>query len=180
MKLCRSFGIITVAAFTAMAPAEAAPSLDDCRSWPRMHALDFWLGEWSVSAGGQAVGTNHIQTILDGCAIVERWRDAQGGEGQSLFYYDRAADRWKQIWLTDRAFTRGGTKEKTEQVEQTSAEQIVFQGRYPDPESGATITDRTTLSRRTDGTTRQLIEISTDEGKTWRTAFDAIYRAARP
>jgi hypothetical protein len=141
-----------------------------------MHALDFWLGEWSVSAGGQPVGTNRIETILNGGAIVECWRDARGEEGQSLFYFDHVADRWKQVWVTDRAFKRGGTKEKTELLEETSPEQIVFRGRYRDPDSGATVTDRTTFSRRSDGTVRQLIEISTDDGKTWRTTFDAIYR----
>jgi hypothetical protein len=169
--------IIVLAPLIVSVAAIAAPSLDDCRSWPRMHALDFWLGQWNVSAGGQTVGTNRIETILNGCAVTEQWLDGRGGRGQSLFYYDRAMDRWKQVWLTDHALTRGGTKEKTEQVERTSSERIVFQGRYLDPESGAAITDRTTLAKRSDGTVQQLIEISTDEGKTWRTTFDGIYRA---
>ena len=142
-----------------------------------MHALDFWLGTWSVSSLGQIVGTNRVEAILKGCAVMEHWRDVEGGEGQSVFYYDRAADRWKQLWLTDRAFRRGGTKEKSELREHTSAERIVFQGQYRDPASGLTITDRTTLSRQADATVRQLIEISTDSGKTWRTTFDALYRS---
>lgn len=152
-------------------------SPDECLSSPRMHALDFWLGQWSVSWRGEVVGTNRIESILKGCAVMEHWRDVQGGEGQSVFYFDRTADRWKQVWLTDHAFQRGGTKEKTELREQSSADRILFQGQYPDPDSGATITDRTTLTRQPGGTLRHLIEISTDAGKTWRTTFDGVYRA---
>lgn len=62
-----------------------------------MHALDFWLGQWDVSQGGQLVGTNTIETTLDGCAILEHWRDVEGGQGTSLFYYDRGTARWKQL-----------------------------------------------------------------------------------
>ncbi len=72
---------------------------------------------------------------------------------------------------------RGGTKEKSDLREHTSAERIMFQGQYPDTASGLTITDRTTLTREADATVRQVIEISTHSGKTWRTTFDALYRS---
>jgi hypothetical protein len=64
-----------------------ASQAEECRDSPRMHVLDFWLGQWDVSQGGQLVGTNTIETTLDGCAIFEHWRDADGGKGTSLFYY---------------------------------------------------------------------------------------------
>ena len=150
---------------------------EPCLQSPRMHALDFWLGQWDVSQGGELVGTNTIETTLDGCAIFEHWRDVAGGEGTSLFYYDRGAARWKQVWVTEQALAVGGAKEKTEQVEFTARGRIRFQGQYPAAQPGTTITDRTTLTRQDDGTVRQLIEISTDAGRTWRTGFDAIYRA---
>jgi hypothetical protein len=170
--------IASVASLTTANSASPAspPAPDDCLSLPRMHALDFWLGSWTVSWRGQVVGTNRIETMLKGCAIMEHWRDVEGAEGKSVFYYDPTTDRWKQVWLTDHAFRRGGTKEKTELREHTSSGRVLFQGRYPDPESGATITDRTTLTRQADGTLRHLIEVSTDDGKTWRTSFDGLYR----
>jgi hypothetical protein len=159
------------------APAVRA---EECRESPRMHALDFWLGQWDVSQDGRLVGTNTIETTLDGCAILEHWSDVEGGKGMSLFYYDRGAARWKQVWVTERALAAGGQKEKTEQLEFTSSERIRFQGRYPAGDSGTTITDRTTLTREADGAVRQVIEISKDQGLTWRTAFDAVYRRHVP
>jgi hypothetical protein len=170
---------IALAAVTADSADKTPSSSDDCNSWPRMHALDFWLGTWTVSSRGQVVGTNRVEAILKGCAVMEHWRDVEGGEGQSVFYYDRATDRWKQVWLTDHAFRRGGTREKAELRERTSSDRIMFQGNYPDPKSGLTITDRTTLTPQADGTVRQVIEISTDSGKTWRTTFDALYSSQK-
>lgn len=137
----------------------------DCRLSPRMHALDFWLGQWDVLQEGKLVGRNTVESTLDGCAVLEHWRDVQGGEGTSLFYYDQRSDVWKQVWITDRALEAGGTKEKVEQKEYTSAGRIRFQGM-----------DRTTLDWLQDGTVRQLIERPIDGGKTWRTTFDAIYQ----
>lgn len=149
---------------------------DECRQSPRMHALDFWVGEWDVFERGRIIGTNSIEKALEQCAILERWQSVQGNDGLSLFYYDQSTDRWKQVWITDRAFEVGGTKEKVEQVEFTSLGRIRFQGHYPDAESGSTITDRTTLTLKEDGIVRQLIEISTDAGQTWRAVFEGIYR----
>ena len=143
----------------------ATSQAQECRQSPRMHALDFWIGRWDVSQGGQLVGTNTIESTLDGCAILEHWRDVEGGEGTSLFYYDQSADAWKQVWITDQALRLGGTKEKIEQKEYTSSSRIRFQG-----------IDRTTLTREADGKVRQLIESPAEDGKTWRTTFDAIYQ----
>jgi hypothetical protein len=153
-----------------------ASQAQECKESPRMHALDFWLGQWDVSQDGQFVGTNTIETTLNGCAIFEHWRDVEGGQGTSLFYYDGGAARWKQVWVTERALAVGGTKEKIEQSEFTSSGHIRFQGQYPAGEHEKTITDRTTLTRQADGTVRQVIEISRDAGRTWRTIFDAVYR----
>lgn len=125
----------------------ATSQAQECRQSPRMHALDFWIGRWDVSQGGQPVGTNTIESTLDGCAILEHWRDVEGGEGTSLFYYDQSANAWKQVWITDHALRLGGTKEKIEQKEYTTSSRIRFQG-----------IDRTTLTREADGKVRQLIE----------------------
>jgi len=162
-------------------PSAPAKSASVCRDVARLHALDFWIGHWDVSWSGQHVGTNVVATILGDCAITERWRDVEGGEGFSLFYYDVTQQRWKQVWVTDSPFRTGGTKEKAEQTELTGENQIRFLGRYPGADGALPITDRTTLTKRDDGTVRQLIEVSLDGGKTWQTRFDGIYRrSARP
>jgi hypothetical protein len=148
-----------------------------CAELPRLHALDFWIGHWSVYVDTQLVGRNVIERVVSGCAVTERWTDARGSEGLSLFYYDASDDLWKQVWVTDDALRAGGMKAKVEQKALTTAGRVRFQGRYA-TQSGAVVLDRTTLTAKADGTVHQLIEISTDEGKSWRTTFDAVYRQA--
>ncbi len=155
--------------------AASAQTSRSCTSEPRLHALDFWLGQWDVYSGNEKDGTNRIVRVLHGCAVEEHWRDVEGSEGQSLFYFNRAGARWKQVWVTEQGLAIGGTKEKSEQTELTTPTQLRFQGQYPGRD-GAPILDRTTLTHNPDDTVRQLIDISFDNGQTWRVTFDAIYR----
>jgi hypothetical protein len=163
---------------TALLPGIAGAATP-CSDVPRMHALDFWLGHWSVHSQDERVGDNLIERVLGGCAVTERWKDVRGREGLSLFYYDVSQDLWKQIWVTDDALRPGGLKEKLEQKELTAPGRMRFQGRYAGP-SGATILDRTTLTSKADGSLHQLIEISTDEGRSWRPTFDSVHRRLIP
>ena len=171
MVTTRAVRLISLAVFFATTEANT-----QCGGESRMHALDFWLGHWDVASKGELVGKNVIATILDACAVTEKWMAVNGHAGFSLFYYDRNSDRWKQVWVSDRAFTTGGTKEKTEIRELTTESEIRFEGRYEGEESGSLIFDRTTLTRNADGSVRQLIEVSTDEGRVWKTVFDGHYK----
>ena len=62
---------IILALWAVTSPAE------ECRQMPRMQALDFWIGKWDVSQGGQLDGTDTVEATLDGCAILEHWRDVE-------------------------------------------------------------------------------------------------------
>jgi hypothetical protein len=156
--------------------AGPAPETDACAVRPEYHRLDFWLGDWRVYVGTQLDGENHIAPILAGCAIEEDWLDANGHRGKGWFYVDKPSGRLKQIFLTDHAQAWGGVKEKSER-EDVPAGSVGFEGTLVSA-SGQTILDRTTLTPAADGTIRQVIELSRDEGKTWRVAYDAIYRRA--
>jgi hypothetical protein len=126
------------------------------------HLLDFWVGDWDVvSPQGERQGSNRIEKILGGCAILEHWRDTQGGEGKSLFYYQPAGRIWKQVWVTDTA----AVKEKT-MLTSYSGRGLRFQGELP-KKAGGTYLDRTTLVPLADGRVQQVIEISLDGGRTW-------------
>ena len=58
-----------------------------CASDSAFHALDFWIGDWTVvDSTGAHLGTNRIEKILEGCAVTETWREPES-EGRSLFYY---------------------------------------------------------------------------------------------
>lgn len=65
-------------------------------------ALDFWIGEWTVSwPGGH--GTNVVRRVLEGRVIEEVFEshgdDGQGLYGRSLSVRDSADDRWRQTWV---------------------------------------------------------------------------------
>jgi|GEM_PF-1495809 quercetin dioxygenase-like cupin family protein len=170
-----AFLLATTAASESPALAQSPGSTSaSCADTPALHALDFWLGEWTVRVGGdgQVAGTNRIERILGGCAITETWRDASGGEGRSLFYYLPVEGAWHQVWVTPNALRPGGVKEKrmTERI----GDGLRFQGTIALPGGGSYL-DRTTLTPESDGTVRQVIEVSQDDGTTWRTMFDGVY-----
>lgn len=143
-----------------------------CSEDPAFHSLNFWHGEWRVEdAAGERIGTNRIEPVLGGCAIMEQWSSATGNRGTSLFY--RLEGEWRQVWVTPFAQSPGGVKEKQE-VAEFPGEGIRFQGEISLPD-GTSYLDRTTLSILDMGRVRQLIEVSRDNGKTWQRTFDAIY-----
>ena len=62
--------------------------------------FDFWLGRWDLTwEGGQ--GINHIEAILDGRVIQERFETlAQDGlKGMSVSVYDERQACWCQTWV---------------------------------------------------------------------------------
>jgi hypothetical protein len=156
---------------TAPVAAQAPPP---CGDDPAFHRLDFWLGEWTVWVDGRQVGTNLIRAVQGACAIEEHWEDAAGGTGQSLFYLLPASGEWKQVWVTPMARAAGGVKEKT-LVEGAPDDGVRFRGTIRRAD-GTSYLDRTTLTPIRGGRVRQHLEVSTDDGQTWRTTFDAEYR----
>lgn len=167
-------GSLALSSSSAPAQQQAAP----CDALEEFHRLDFWIGEWDVRSGEQLVGTNTIEKILGGCAVMEHWRDATGSEGKSLFYHDPVAAIWKQVWVTDRATAPGGFKEKT-MMPMPADGSVRFQGTVILAD-GRSVLDRTTLTPLPEGRVRQVIEISADQGATWQTRFDAVYSPRRP
>jgi hypothetical protein len=127
-----------------------------------------------VTSGNRLAGTDIVNHILDGCAVVENWSDADGSHGMSLFYYNSYSDVWTQIWVTDRATERGGLKEKY-LIARFPDGGVRFQGRLAGSPGSSVILDRTTLTPMADGTVHQLIEITRDGGSHWLTTFDATY-----
>ncbi len=65
-------------------------------------ALDFWIGEWTVSWAGGGHGTNTVRRILDGRVIEETFDGADADSallGRSLSVRDAADGRWRQTWV---------------------------------------------------------------------------------
>jgi hypothetical protein len=144
-----------------------------CDDDDKYSQLDFWVGEWDVWSGDELAGTNVIEKTLGGCAVLEHWTGAGGGEGKSLFYVD-GGGMWQQVWVTEWSRHTGGVKEKTWQSLDND-KQVRFQGEISLPDGGSYL-DRTTLTDLGNGEVRQLIEVSRDGGETWEATFDAVYR----
>jgi hypothetical protein len=178
----RTILLLAVMAGWASASAEPLPAATPCRSEPMGRALDFWIGDWKVvdAKTGAAAGSNRIERVLDGCAVIENWHGVDAGDdGKSLFTYDARRHSWEQVWVTQDTTRTGGLKHKR-MLGLFYGNIVKFQGELTDPK-GRRILDRTTLIPLTDGRVRQTIEWSRDRGKTWQTGFDAYYnRKDRP
>lgn len=145
-----------------------------CSEREEFHLLDFWVGSWEVYSGDQKIGTNKIEKIMGGCAIIENWTGGRGSEGKSLFYYLPAEQTWKQVWVTENPFSNGGVKEKTH-VETLDNGGSRFQGKVM-AQSGTLYLDRTTLIPLANGNVEQVIEISSNDGENWREVFRGVYK----
>ena len=167
---------LALLSLVSMASAAQETTSRPCADTDAFGLLDFWVGTWEVFAADEKVGENRIEKILDGCAIMEHWEAVSGTRGKSLFFVDDAGT-WQQVWVTQMATTPGGVKEKT-RIEDAPAGSVRFQGKLTHPGVGSYL-DRTTLTPMEDGSVRQLIEVSMDDGESWRVTFDAAYRRPR-
>ena len=162
--------LLVVAFFSGISSATDSPA--GCSS-ADYRVLDFWVGNWKVvNPKGQLEGHNRIEKVLKGCAIMEHWTDASGGQGKSLFYFQPITKSWKQVWVTD----SGPIKEKSLLADYPGPS-VRFQGELPRRNGSGTYLDRTTLSPEANGKVRQVIEVSLDGGKTWPAEYrwEGIY-----
>jgi hypothetical protein len=142
----------------------ATPPCDDATH----RQFDFWAGEWAVSdASGKSAGVNSIAKEENGCVLVERWRSAAGGHGQSYNYYDPAAKKWKQVWVGLGLLLHMEGEYRDGSMRLEGPLQYLTQGR--------TTILRGTWTLLPDGRVRQLFEESEDDGKSWATWFDGYY-----
>ncbi len=151
-------------AVSAVVVAQSPPPCADEKS----HQFDFWIGDWQVYAGETLAGHNTIQPILDGCVLQESWRGAQGSAGSSLNFFDPQRGKWRQFWV----WRNGSTLElEGERVD----DRMILQGDSVGSD-GQAVRNRITFYDNADGTVRQHWETSSDQGQTWKTAFDGLYR----
>ena len=131
--------------------------------------FDFWIGHWEVfDSQGNKVGENVIKPLFDGCVLQETWTGAQGSKGTSLNFFNPQQKMWEQFWTYQNGITlhiRGGLDDKA----------MVMQG-HTQGKDGSKTLNRNTWTSNEDGSVRQHGEQSKDEGKTFATAFDGLYK----
>jgi len=152
-------------------PAESAEQAKAC-SGAEHRQFDFWVGTWNVTENGKVAGTNRIESILGGCALLENWRGAGGNVGNSINYYDAPRKVWHQTWIdqTGNALVIEGRFENGA---------MRLEGQRPGAKPGQTDLHRITWTPLAEGKVRQQWETSSDGGKTWTQAFDGLYSRAK-
>ncbi len=152
-------------------PQAPAPTPAACAG-PEYHAFDFWVGEWDVfpNGAGTQVATSSIEAMFMGCAIRETWKPLKGGGGGSFSHYDSERRYWRQAWVDSsgaRVDFDGGPVDG----------KMVLTGHWANVVAkGQDGLIRMTYSKQSDGSVRQHGEQSTDQGLSWTTSFDFIYK----
>ena len=153
------------------APPPPPPAPSPCASEAH-NGFDMWVGEWDVYPNGQdnQVATSRIERMSGGCAIRETWMPFQGAGGTSISLYNAVSGRWEQMWVGSdgrRVDFAGGVVEG----------KMVLTGYWDDvvgPGQDALV--RMTYSQQEGGAVRQFGEASVDNGLTWQSFFDFLYR----
>lgn len=130
--------------------------------------FDFWVGKWRVTEKGKLAGHNRIELLLDGCALLENWVGAQGGEGKSLNFFDRDDGLWHQTWI-DRS---GGALFLSGKFENGV---MRMEGVRAATDKQPATRHRITWRALADGGVRQLWESTPDGKEEWVTQFDGLY-----
>lgn len=158
-----SAAILAAAALVAQ-PAQQAP----CAT-PEHRAFDFWVGEWQVfTPAGALAGTNRIEKIVNGCALLENWEDSQGKAGKSWNFFDTRTKQWKQFWMDGSGLGQHYSGGSFEQGMRFLDEQEL-------PKGGRLIR-RMTFTKLAGGEVEQLIEVSKDGGETFAVGFKGTYK----
>jgi hypothetical protein len=159
---------------SATAAETAPPNARPCARAPEYRQLDFWVGEWDVTAQGKPAGTSSVQLILDDCVVFENWTGVKGMTGKSFNLYDATRKRWQQTWVDSSgsllefhgSFKDGALRYTGESPVALAAGQV----------APTAAMHKLTFFDQGPEQVRQLWEQSTDGGKTWTVLFDGTYR----
>jgi hypothetical protein len=139
-----------------------------CMPRPRRHQFDFWLGVWDVfDPKGNFIGVDRVESAEGGCAIRENWAGTAGDTGESLTYYSRLTALWRQIWMDPTGQQQDLSGELAEGA--ITLIQITYSG-------GLKTILKVSYAPLPDGTVRQLVQRSTDDGDTWVILGNFLYQ----
>ena len=163
-------GLLLIGCVARDSSAQAQAPRSACAS-AEHHQFDFWIGEWTVTTpDGKPAGQSRIEGVLNGCALLEHWTGAGGGEGKSLSLYVAADRQWNQTWVDgqgNRIVLTGGM----------DGARMVLQNAWT--QNGKPMRSELSWTPGGDGTVRQVWRQSNDGGATWTTTFDGVYRRKR-
>ena len=152
----------------------AAADVGACATNSENRQLDYWLGNWTVSAPGSAPNaTSKVYLSLDKCLVVESWDGGRGHSGQNTFAYSPDDKSWYGIFADNQGrahvFTEGKVLAGSAEFHGTSR-----------GSTGETVLNRVKVVRITPNKVEQTWEKSTDNGANWNVVFRGEYSRANP
>lgn len=171
-RFARCLAACASMAFAAPIAANATTTLVgfDCDG-PEYRRFDFWIGDWDVfeadARGEPAQARATVERVAGGCAIRERYEQADGLVGESLLSYDAAHARWQQTWVTNRGSLM--------RIAGTSMEGAMVLEGETHLKDGTSVRQRITW-RKEGSDVRESALVSKDDGRTWTSAFDMVFR----
>lgn len=169
--------VVGVTAQEQKTEAQQMPPMGPPEQMKEMAALE---GTWdavmkykmdpSQEKWDESEGTCTFKYILGGCAMQSVYNSQMMGmpfEGISIHTYDRETEQWQVSWLDNMA-----ARQSMYQGNMTE-DRIVLTGE--DLWKGLKYLSRITTYNMTDTSYDWMMEMSTDDGKTWSTTMMATY-----
>jgi hypothetical protein len=173
-SLYTSFLLLLLFGSSLTVGAFAATSANACATNAEGRQLDYWLGEWKVSApGSSGNATSKVYLSLDKCLVIESWDGGRGHVGLNTFAYSPDEKSWYGMFADNegRVHVFSGGK-----VSSGTAE---FQGTSLGSE-GETVLNRVRVVRVAADKVEQIWEKSTDNGTSWKQVFQGEYLRNNP
>jgi hypothetical protein len=160
--------------FALVSKSFAAPDPSACAANTESRQLDYWLGNWKISAQGSSGDARSAVTLtLDKCLVVENWDGGRGHTGQNVFGYSADDKSWYGMFADNEGrvhiFTSGKVAAGTAEFEGTSR-----------GANGESVLNRVKVTRLNPNTIEQTWEKSSDNGSTWNVVFRGEYSRANP
>jgi hypothetical protein len=169
-----SLALATFAICMCQAPPALAANPAPCATNPQSRQLDFWVGDWIISApGSSADATSKVSLALDKCMVIESWDGGRGHKGENLFAYSPDDKSWNGMFADNEGRVHVFVNGK---VASGSAE---FSGPSRGPD-GRQVLNCVRIVRLGPDKVEQIWQKSTDNGATWSTEFRGEYSRRNP
>ena len=134
-------------------------------------SLDFLLGEWAViNPAGEQVATSSVTAVLPGAALQETRMAKDGRELRLWYFYSEARHAWTSVFQGPH-----GAMRELVATEINGDGSVLMHGRFANPD-GSFAQSRFNYTKLPDGQVRRVLEVSEDDGRTWKVLVDARYQ----
>jgi hypothetical protein len=157
----------------AQNPSNPFPCMKD----NKLREFDFWVGDWNVYQNGtdQLVGESKIEVASGGCMILENWtaKGPVAHNGKSMNYVNSATGKWEQLWIGSGGINTNNPQKFVNGEYKDNAMRFTFEQVSPKNEKQI---GRFVFFNLGTNEVRQFNEVSNDNGTTWTTVYDFLYK----